>query len=188
MRTQYVLCTAALLLMMGCAQAALAMGGEYGKGDPKHPIGNSTWPTGLDVMANRADRIGGYWINSLDTFLYAGDAKAFNNFLQQYARVEGSHTLYIYTDHTYDHFTLQPRSGQKDWELNAGYGMATVNLSLNGRINLRDLRIPRNIRIEFVGKKTIETAAFLARRQASPIAVTQRLLGQGGVLRRCVHR
>ena len=162
MKTRTLIGATALLLLLGAARAALAMAGEYGKGDPKHPVGNSSWPAGTEVLANRTDRIGGYWVNSMDTFFYAGDAKAFNRFLQQYSKVTGSHYLAL-TNYAHDAFTLQPASGgRQDWQLQAGYGSASVSLSLNGRIALRDLRIPRNIRVELEGAHTREIDAFLA--------------------------
>ena len=75
---------------------ARAMAGEYGRGDPKHPISNSGWPIGLDVVANRVDRIGGYWVNASDTFYFSGNAADFNNFLKDYSRVQSqSLTLII---------------------------------------------------------------------------------------------
>lgn len=168
MKACYVLSTLALMLIIGTMQPVFAWGGDYGKGDPNHPIGNSTWPSGVGVLANRADRIGGRWINSLDTFFFAGDTKAFNDFLQQYARVKGSHTLCLHIDPALDAFTLQPANGgHQDWELDAGAGMATVSLSLNGRIRLRDLRVPRNITLYFEGKRTKEVDLFLAHHPGS---------------------
>jgi hypothetical protein len=164
MKTRVLWSAAALLLLLGSARVALAMAGEYGKGDPKHPIGNSTWPAGTELLANRADRIGGFWVNANDTFFFAGDAKAFNNFLQQYAKVEGSHYLMLRSGDNHDAFALQPLHGDhQDWELQAGSGMASVSLAFNGRIALRDLRIPRNVQIGFEGTPNKEVAAFLAR-------------------------
>ncbi len=83
----------ALVLMLTGAQAAFAMGGTHGKGDPKKPISVSTWPKGVTELANCEDRIGGHWINASDWFHYAGDAKAFNEFLQQYAKIKGNYIL-----------------------------------------------------------------------------------------------
>ena len=168
MKTRNMLGTvAALLLVTGCTQVAIAMAGEFGKNDSAHPLVNSSWPANVAVMVNRPDRISGHWINALDTFFYAGDAKAFNDFLQQYAKVPGTHILLLAGKSKNDpvtDFVLQPDGGlAADWQLQAGVGMANVMLPLNGRIALHDLRVPNNIDIDYVGERTKEVKAFLGR-------------------------
>jgi hypothetical protein len=167
MNARYAITTAALLWVVGAAQTTWAIGGQFGKGNPRSPIRNSTWPVGTEILANRADRSGGFWINSLDTFFYSGDVRAFNAFLQQYAKVQGAQVLVLQgKDDPMALFGLQPRTGSADWQLDAGLGQATVVLSLKGRIALADLHVPGTLKVQFEGTPTREEAAFLARYQS----------------------
>lgn len=158
----------ALVLMLTGAQAASAMGGTHGKGAPKKPVSVSTWPKGVAGLANREDRTGGYWINASDWFYYAGDAKAFNEFLQQYAKVQGTPRILVLggVKGLAGAFGSAAATGH-DWELSvAGWGQAsaTVTLPLEGRIRLKDIHVPANIQVVFVGEPNREVETFLAER------------------------
>ena len=134
-------------LMFGSAQSSFAMRFEHGKGDPAKPISNSAWPQGVKELANRENRIGGYAINGDDWFYYIGDAKVFNEFLAQYAKVQATSlklVLVVGSGTTASH--------KGDWQLNAvgetDKPSATVYLPVGGHINLEDLKVPLNIKVE----------------------------------------
>lgn len=56
---------------------------------PGVPVGEyPEWPAGLADLLNSPGRVHGYFINSNDFFFYAGDTDEFNQFLEQYARLE----------------------------------------------------------------------------------------------------
>jgi len=170
MKKQLVGFVALALMMLISAPAALAMGGTHGKGDPKKPISVSNWPQGVATLANRADRIGGYWINSSDWFHYAGDVKAFNEFLQQYAKIQGTPLTLVLVDVKEIMVTSESvASTGYDWELSIvgrSQASATVTLPLNGRIRLKDINVPANIQVTFIGsigKQSREVDAFLTK-------------------------
>lgn len=173
MKKRLVVGFVALVLMLTGAQAAFAMGGTHGKGDPKKPISVSTWPKGVAALANREDRIGGHWINASDWFHYAGDAKAFNEFLQQYAKTQGTPlTLVLGSVNELVGALGSAASTSYDWELSVvgwGQASATVTLPLGGRIRLRDINVPANVEVTFIGftgKQSREIDEFLAKHKA----------------------
>ena len=46
---------------------AFALGSDH----PKGPVaGNELWPEGLKDLANRPDRVHGFWVNETDVFFY----------------------------------------------------------------------------------------------------------------------
>lgn len=167
-KTKQWLSMVALAATLAAAQRVTAMAGTHGKGDPKHPISCSRWPKGVAELANRTDRIGGHWINANDWFHYSGDAKAFNDFLAGYARLEGKPLLFIGDPQSLIGALLPNTSSGYDWEMNvSGWTESVcVTLVLGNRIRLKDLKVPANIRVEFSGEKTREVEAFLAKHQA----------------------
>ena len=159
-----------LLLSFGCTQAAHALAGQHGKGDPKRPISASSWPAGVSVLANREDRIGGHWVNASDWFQYAGDAKAFNDFLSGYARVSGQRLLILENGTAGFTFTGSGKYHPGyDWQLSVvGWGLANaaVTLPVGGRIALQDLNVPVEVDVDAMGTETAEMKAFLAAHRA----------------------
>lgn len=157
--------------MAAGSRAAVAMAGKHGKGDPKHPISASFWPKGVEVVANRTDRFGGYWINASDVFYYAGDAKDFNEFLQQYAKVQVA-SLTLTIDGSSSSLLaggFGQEGGQADWQLSVtGWSKSRVGLvlPLGRQIALKDLKVPVNVDINYVGEKTPEVTTFLAAHKA----------------------
>lgn len=53
------------------------------------------WPEGLAKLLNREGRVYGYWCNGTDRFCYAGDAEAFNEFVEGYARLKDTPLIVI---------------------------------------------------------------------------------------------
>jgi hypothetical protein len=79
----------ALALLCSCftATEALAIGSDH----PKGPVtGNELWREGLKQLANRPDRVHGFWVNETDVFFYNGDSKAFNQFADGYGKLKGT--------------------------------------------------------------------------------------------------
>lgn len=52
--------------------------------------GGDKWPKGLTDLANRRDRVHGYFVNREDIFFYSGNTKAFNDFLVGYSKLENT--------------------------------------------------------------------------------------------------
>jgi hypothetical protein len=150
------------LALWSNALAAHALGGTYGKGDPKHPVSNSTWPDGVTPLANLDTRVEGRWINGSDWFDYRGNSKALNAFLKGYAKVEGATLILTTNGGALANFGLA--SGY-DWEMFAGYGSVSVQLPLNGHFRLSDLHVPVEISIACDGNPTGEVVRFLARHE-----------------------
>jgi hypothetical protein len=73
------------LVVLALPSFLMALGGD-------HPDGNvdkaSYWTEGMLELANRKDRVHGYFVNTSDVFFYAGDAKALNDFLRDYAKLQ----------------------------------------------------------------------------------------------------
>src|SRR5215469_14260917 len=79
----------ALALLCSCftATEALALGSDH----PKGPVtGNELWPEGLKQLANRPDRVHGFWVNETDVFFYNGDSKKFNQFIDGYRQLQAT--------------------------------------------------------------------------------------------------
>jgi hypothetical protein len=158
------------ILTLETMQTANAMAGEYGKADPKHPVSSSGWPAGLEVVVNRADRIGGWWVNSNDTFYYAGNAADFNNFLKDYSRVQSNSLTLIIDNSSGPPGLFQPTNKNANWQMGtSGWSTstATVTMPLHGRISLKDMKVPLNITVYTFGDKEASAEAFVAAHNAA---------------------
>ena len=122
----------------------------------------------LTDLANRPERVGGYWCNSNDYFYFAGDTKRLNDFLVQYAKLtETPHLLVIHPGKApaqvmADEKTAKPynwtfdaiswRSAQKQkWFQKLGVDqwrrVVIVQVWLGDTIQLDQLEVPTNIKI-----------------------------------------
>jgi len=73
--------------LIALALPALALG--LGADHPLGPVGRASyWPEGLQELANRKDRVHGFFVNAEDFFFYTGDTKALNEFLRDYAKLK----------------------------------------------------------------------------------------------------
>lgn len=161
---------AVITIQLTSLSTAWAMGGTYGKGDPKHPVSTSAWPTQITVLANRTDRISGFWVNGSDTFNYKGNTKALNQFLAQYARTPGITPMVILQQG--DGISVSPFSKEAlpvnyDWQLQTlswGSFSSSVRVPINGTIALKDIKIPDNVQVDFLGstEQPTEVKQFLA--------------------------
>lgn len=82
MRTLFVALVTGLL-MIGLASGAFAMAMENDGAAIQQP----NYPTGLADLLNSQSWVYSYWINSIDRYYYAGDAKAFNKFVLGYSKL-----------------------------------------------------------------------------------------------------
>ena len=162
---------AAVAATLALGQAVFASGAEYGKSDPKHPISLPTWRDGVSALANRTDRISGHRVNGSSWFQYRGDATAFNDFLQQYAQIKQT-PLGLYLGDLNDLAVSKSPTGlppNYDWEMSATgwYGTnVSVTLPLDSNVHLKDIKIPAHLVVTFIGTKTPEVEALLAKHKA----------------------
>lgn len=158
-------------VLLTSASAVWAMGGVYGKGDPSRPISVSGWPAGITILANRTDRVSGSWVNASDSFNYQGNVRTFNAFLADYAKVPGITPMLTLQNGDGTTVLLpskDPITVQYDWQMNTGgWGRFTsdVRLPLNGKIALKEVKVPANVSVGFLGPDTPspEVKRFLAK-------------------------
>jgi hypothetical protein len=155
--------------------AALASGADHPNGavaDHKH------WPAGLRELANRPERVHGYYVNFEDVFSYDGDSKAFNEFIAAYGKLKGTAlrvVLHPGAKKARSPWDKEDRDLPIAWTLH-GSSMPTpdfgpvqpgrpyssrVDVWLGSRLKLDQLRIPAHI--EVVSGGAIEK--FIAERQ-----------------------
>jgi hypothetical protein len=157
--------TASRVLALGCdySKDYLKLHGEFVKGQtPVH----------------------GYFVNWEDVFFYAGDAKAFNRFVDAYSKfkhVKLKVVIHPGTKNASSPWDQAPRDLPVDWSLyvwDSGYPLLALGLSgkeaeiipvgepaptrvdvwlSDKRLKLQDLRIPANI--EVVAAKEVETGS-----------------------------
>ena len=160
MRTKWLGLAAALLILSSTTAHALYR--RWGKGDPQHPISASFWPKGASELANRADRFDSYMLNAFDRFYYAGDAKAFNDFLQGYAKVDDRSLELLLIDPT-DKLLLGNQVEGANWSLSiSSNSHASVAFPVDGRIQLRDLKVPLSVNVQAYPDANAEIKAFIA--------------------------
>ena len=161
-----------IVALIVCCTAAIGMGGG-------HPAGNvadrGEWPSGLAELINSRPRVGSYWVNANDFFLYSGDTAAFQAFLNGYSKLPQSDLVSVDgVVHTLPEprpeagpLTLILRSGDvmrealgdpvnADWTLafrkwgankeSKGNPLA-LELNIGGRVRFADVKVPGNVEI-----------------------------------------
>ena len=170
-----------LLTFVSCG-FAFGLGGEHPVGQPVG--GSSEWPLGLKELANSEGRMLGFFVNANDYFYYAGDTKALNTFLERYAKLKDMPLKVTLHVGRKEASTPWPaRDGRKpaayQWTLTSmrrGWGapedpsalskyVVTVDVQLDGVIELDELKVPENVSVESGG----EIEKFIARHQALPL-------------------
>src|SRR5262249_17849404 len=136
------------------------------------------WPEGMKDLANRPDRVHGYWVNETDVFFYNGDSKAFNEFADGYSQLKGTQlrvVLHAGTKKARSPWDTAARDIPDAWSLHApsdpldkdgvpkaGNGYYTrVDVWLGSQVKLEELRIPANVEVVSGG----EIEKFIAERQ-----------------------
>ena len=142
-----------------------------GSDHPKGPVaGHDHWPQGLKELANREDRVHGFWVNEVDVFFYAGDTQAFNQFLEAYAKLPNtSLTIVIHpgAKNARSPWDKQDRDLPAQWSLHTGGDskdgrfVTRVDLWPGSRIRLEDVRVPANVEAASGG----EIERFVAERK-----------------------
>jgi hypothetical protein len=151
-------------IVLSCGTVVLGLGMNY-PNDRPIPV-QPEWPAGLGELANSAGRVNGYMVNANDWVFFAGDAKAFNAFLEPYAKLKDMPLVLV----------LHPGRGLTgglgedpktpyDWRLDIirrGWGadmpdayknsssqyVLTVHLMLGGNIRMDDLDVPLEIEVQ----------------------------------------
>lgn len=158
-----------------------AIAWSVGADHPSHPITNDQWPEGLAELVNRDNRVHGYFVNFEDILFFQGDTTALNAFLEQYAKLANTrlkvviHPGKLEVKSPWDD---EPRNISADWRLYAspftrdqlqagrlkpGPFVTCVDVWLGGSVNLKELRVPKNVLVESGG----EIEAFVETHRAS---------------------
>jgi hypothetical protein len=178
MRTATLAVGLGLVSLLSCS-AAFGLGREYAPGQPV--MAQPDWPEGLVDLLNREGRVHGYMINANDWFFYAGDTDAFNEFLAQYAQLEGTPLILVlhvgqgkvtpwHEDAEEIPFEWQVSVLRRGWTERVPEAaeegelacVALVDLWLGCFIELEKLEVPLNVTVKSGG----EIEAFIEAHQA----------------------
>ncbi len=161
MKNATVISVVVLIISLCCA-AALALMADHEIGRPVNA--QSGWPAGLEDVLNYPGRVYGYWINGRDHFYYAGDTEAFNEFLQQYAKLKVTPlTLEVHAGRGKVEKWLADLLGKQipcDWkvrvitygERDPGEDMLTLEVWLGGEVEPEKIRVPANVAVKAQGE------------------------------------
>jgi hypothetical protein len=149
--------------VVACALAlsalpALGLGGDHPNGEA---VSVASWPKGLGALVNGTNRVGGFWVNSSDTFFFTGTKSGFGAFLQDYSKVQQiEKPLLILHDgkgEAYDlgggnrrpcdwMLTVSPKDGAH-WNSNS---VVEVHFWTGGKIAYDPAAVPKNIEVKAV--------------------------------------
>lgn len=88
MKRVFVLSLAAAAIVLACGLPIFALRLTFPNDQPV--VRQERWPDGLAELVGSRPRVKGYGHNfGCDAYYYAGDAKAFNAFLAEYAKLKG---------------------------------------------------------------------------------------------------
>lgn len=126
----------------------------------------------LTNLANRPERVGGYWCNSNDYVYFAGDTNQLNDFLSQYAKL--TETPYLLVIHagkappqemvekkdakSYDWRldSLHRLTREKEWFKKLGGGkwhrIVVIHTWVGDKIRLDKIQLPANIKVRSGGE------------------------------------
>ncbi|MGC9317001.1 MAG: hypothetical protein ACP5KN_03065 [Armatimonadota bacterium] len=184
MRTVWCAAAMVLMLVLGCGRSQ-ALVGIYA---PEAPVRQQAdWPDGLADLLNREGRVYGYSAFASDHFFFAGKTPAFNDFLAQYAKLDGAPlTLIIHAGQ--GALALPWEEGAQaipfEWrvsvlgrdrredapETNApapDHRLVQIDLWLGSWVELPELEVPLNVKVESGGEIAAFIAAHEAKRQAA---------------------
>ncbi len=164
-----ILLLGALLVMPGSARLS-----EHRSGIPV--VAQPGWPAGLADLLNSPGRVYGYWMNGRDDFYYAGDTQAFNAFIAEYARLDGTAgTLTVHPGQG-DEQRLKERNIRYDWVVAVGGrtrsgedNRARVDVWLGGQIEGDKMRVPSNVKVEGSDEVQQSTGAVSIERKATVV-------------------
>lgn len=148
----------ALSLFAG-TRSTFALGADHAK----QAVSASSWPKGMSNLVNSPERIHGYFVNAQDVFFFGGDQEHFDQFLRDYAKIDGvvSHKIVIHEGLGRAKSPWQKDEGLRcDWMIDGcpsswkraeptakGY-ILEVHIWEDGRIKLEQGRVPEGVTIE----------------------------------------
>jgi hypothetical protein len=140
-------------------------------GDHKGFVGGGDkWPDGLKELANRDDRVHGYFVNWEDVFFYSGDTQAFNDFLLSYSKLRNTKlelVIHVGLKKARSPWDKVDREIRVDWSLYTtpftreqvkngkvapGNFVTLVELWLGHQVGLDGLEVPANIEVKSAGE------------------------------------
>jgi hypothetical protein len=85
-----------LICVLGGRQTAMALGADHPKGKVSAMSG---WPKGMAELVNSDARIHGFLVNAVDIFFFQGGQDRFEQFLGEYAKIDGlaSRTIVVHS-------------------------------------------------------------------------------------------
>ena len=157
----WLFATVVLMVTFAVPSLVFAMGADH-----TGPVGgNDKWPKGLTALANREDRVHGYFVNWEDVFFYSGDTKTLNDFLAGYAKLDN--TVLQLVIHPGPEWARSPwdkadRNIPVDWslytspfareDLEAGRPsdkfITRVDLFPGRNVSLEELEVPANVEVQ----------------------------------------
>jgi len=153
-----ILIVIALSLITG-TRSTFALGADH----PKQAVSATSWPKGMSNLVNPTERIHGYFVNAHDVFFFAGDQERFDQFLRDYAKIDGvvSHKIVIHSGLGRAKSPWQKDEGLRcDWMIDGcpsswkrgeptaeGY-ILEVHFWEDGRIKLEKGRVPEGVTVE----------------------------------------
>lgn len=172
-----------VFVSLACCLGVLGLAMEYPAGQP---VGwCPDWPEGLWGLLNREDRVHGFFVNANDFCFFSGDTSAFNEFLAQYAKLEGTPlTLVLHPGRglagsPWDEkktipFEWQVNILRRGWDPRAPEAtspedseyVVTVELWLGGQVELKKVEVPLNVEVKSSGEIEQFIAAHETRQQA----------------------
>jgi hypothetical protein len=125
--------------------------------------GSSAWPAGVMALANSTNRVHGFFVNAEDILFFSGSLTTFNDFLRDYAKIEGikQHRLVLHEGQGEAKSPWDSRGKPCDWKIYAcpeawlkadatsKAFILEVHFWTGGNIRLDELAVPRNI--DFAG-------------------------------------
>jgi hypothetical protein len=154
----------ALLILASCTALALALGGDIPANQPVS--WSPDWPAGLRELLDGGGRVDGYFINANSFLFFHGDAKAFNKFVQEYAKLKDTPLSLLlhpgrgmsqkpWADHKPVPFEWEVAVLRRGWAAEApkakpgekGQYIVMVELWLGGEVALDDLDVPLSIEV-----------------------------------------
>lgn len=153
-----ILMVIALSLVTG-TRSTFALGADH----PKQTVSATSWPKGMSNLVNSPERIHGYFVNAHDVFFFAGEQERFDQFLRDYAKIDGvvSHKIVIHSGLGRAKSPWQKDEGLScDWMIDGcpsswkrseptaeGY-ILEVHIWEDGKIQLEKGRIPKGVTVE----------------------------------------
>jgi len=115
----------------------------------------------MENLVNITNRVHGFFVNDVDVFFFSGAATNFNQFLQQFSKIQGTverHRLVLHEGASEAKSPWEKVGRPCDWELyGRGNGwkaglitnyVLVVHFWTGGRIALQDVVIPTSMEIE----------------------------------------